>query len=88
MFIRGLTSDLNNVEASRKNRTKQVEIEKEMSKGYWYLSEVIGDRVSLAREAVLTGFSIFPTKEMFDKIKELAAHSGLNKLEVSVKFFF
>eukprot|EP00092_Neocalanus_flemingeri_P016179 GFUD01017511.1.p1 GENE.GFUD01017511.1~~GFUD01017511.1.p1 ORF type:complete len:1648 (+),score=501.50 GFUD01017511.1:169-5112(+) len=80
MFIKGLTSDLNNTEASKKNKSKKAEIESRMAKGFWYLSEVVSDRVSLAREAVLTGFSISPSAEMFDKIKELAAHSGLDKL--------
>jgi len=80
MFIKGLTSDLNNSEACKKNKSKKAEIEGRMATGFWFLSEVVGDRVSLAREAVLTGFSISPTKEMFEKIKELAAYSGLDKL--------
>jgi len=80
MFIKGLTSDLNNSEACKKNKSKKAEIEGRMANGFWYLSEVVSDRVSLAREAVLTGFSIAPTQEMFDKIRELATHSGLDKL--------
>jgi len=80
MFIKGLTSDLNNSEACKKNKTKNAEIESRMATGFWLLSEVVSDRVSLAREAVLTGFSISPSEEMFDKIKELAAFSGLDKI--------
>merc|ERR1712130_144775 len=80
MFIKGLTSDLNNSEACKKNKTKNAEIESRMATGFWLLSEVVSDRVSLAREAVLTGFSISPSKEMFDKIKELASYSGLDKI--------
>jgi len=80
MFIKGLTSDLNNSEASKKNKSKNAEIESRMATGFWFLSEVVSDRVSLAREAVLTGFSISPSKEMFEKIKELAAYSGLDKI--------
>jgi len=80
MFIKGLTSDLNQSEACKKNKSKKAEIEGRMAKGFWYLSEVVSDRVSLAREAVLTGFSICPTKERLDKIKEMAAYSGLDKL--------
>ena len=77
MFIKGLTSDLNNSEACKKNKMKNAEIESRMATGFWFLSEVVSDRISLAREAVLTGFSISPSTEMFDKIKELAAFSGL-----------
>ena len=86
MFIKGLTSDLNNCEACKKNKTKKAEIEGRMAKGFWFLGEVVSDRVSLAREAVLTGFSIAPSKEMFDKIKDLARHSGLDKLVVSLSW--
>ena len=88
MFIKGLTSDLNQSEACKKNKSKKAEIEGRMAKGFWYLSEVVSDRVSLAREAVLTGFSICPTKERLDKIKEMAAYSGLDKLTVSVSFWY
>ena len=37
-------------------------------------------QVTLARECVLTGFSIYPSQEMFEKIVEMAIHSGLDKI--------
>ena len=39
-------------------------------------------QVTLARECVLTGFSIYPSNEMFEKIVEMAIHSGLDKIGV------
>jgi len=82
MFIKGLTSDLNASEASRKNKTKKAEIEKRMAEGFWLLSQVVGEqRLSLLRECVLTGFSIYPTQEGLDRIRELARISGLDKVE-------
>lgn len=39
-------------------------------------------QVTLARECVLTGFSIYPSQEMFEKIVEMAIHSGLDKIGV------
>ena len=80
MFIKGLTSDINRLEAFKKNRTKKEEVEKRLANAFLLLSEIVGDRVSLAREAVLTGFSILPTSGMLEKIKEFAKVSGLDKL--------
>ena len=80
MFIKGLTSDINRLETFKKNRTKKEEVEKRLANAFLLLSEIVGDRVSLAREAVLTGFSILPTSGMLEKIKEFAKVSGLDKL--------
>ena len=100
MFIKGLNCDVNAVEAHRRHRAKRSEIEKRLSRGFWLLSQMMKDRVSLifffcesafmcflyqvtlARECVLTGFSIYPSNEMFEKIVEMAIHSGLDKIGV------
>ena len=80
MFIKGLNNDINNLEAHKKNKTKKAEIEKLLSKSFLRLSEIVSDRLSLAREAVLTGFSIVPTQEALDKIKKFAKISGFDEL--------
>ena len=80
MFIKGLNNDINNLEAHKKNKTKKAEIEKLLSKSFLRLSEIVSDRLSLAREATLTGFSIVPTQEALDKIKMFAKISGFDKL--------
>ncbi len=80
MFIKGLNNDINNLEAFKKNKTKKAEVEKLLSQSFLRLSEIVSDRLSLAREAVLTGFSIVPTLEALDKIKKFAKISGFDKL--------
>ena len=47
MFIKGLNSDVNAVEAHRRHRTKRAEIEKRLSRGFWLLSQMMKDRVIL-----------------------------------------
>ena len=83
MFIKGLTSDINQCETNRRNKSKRLEVEARLANGVWLLREILVERVSLAREAVLTGFSIAPNKQMLDKIRELAKFSGLDKLSES-----
>jgi hypothetical protein len=41
--------------------------------------------VAVSRECVLTAFSIKPSEELLNKIREFAAISGLDKLEVGKK---
>ena len=45
MFIKGLNSDVNAVEAHRRHKTKRSEIEKRLSRGFWLLSQMMKDRV-------------------------------------------
>ena len=80
MMIKGLTSDINQCETNKKNRSKRSEIESRLANGFWSLSEILAEKVSIAREAVLTGFSICPSKQMLDKIRELAKISGLDQI--------
>ena len=80
MMIKGLTSDINQCETNKKNRSKRSEIESRLANGFWSLSEILAEKVSIAREAVLTGFSICPSKQMLDKIRELAKVSGLDQI--------
>ena len=80
MMIKGLTSDINRCEAHKKNRSKRSETESRLANGFWMLSEILAEKVSIAREAVLTGFSICPSKQMLEKIRQLAKISGLDKL--------
>ena len=80
MMIKGLTSDINQCETNKKNRSKRSEIESRLANGFWSLSEILAAKVSIAREAVLTGFSICPSKQMLDKIRELAKVSGLDQI--------
>ena len=69
LFVRGLTSDQNQVLALRRSRARRVEVERRMAVAFCQLSEIVSERPSLAREALLTGFSIAPNQKMFDKIK-------------------
>ena len=80
MMIKGLTSDINQCESNKKNRSKRSETESRLANGFWMLSEILAEKVSIAREVVLTGFSICPSRQMLDKIRELAKISGLDKL--------
>ena len=80
MFIKGLNCDINFCEAHKRHRNKRTEIEKRLARGFWLLSQMVKDRVSLARECVLTGFSISPSEEMFKRIVEFAKLSGLDKI--------
>ena len=80
MMIKGLTSDINQCETNKKNRSKRSETESRLANGFWLLSEILAERVSIAREAVLTGFSICPSKQGLDKIRQMANLSGLDKL--------
>ena len=81
MFIKALTSDINRLEAFKKTKSKRQEIEKLLATSFLTLSEIVSDRTSLAREALLTAFSIVPSQEMLDKIREFAKVSGLDKLD-------
>ena len=85
MFIKGLNCDINSCEAHKRHRSKRTEIEKRLARGFWLLSQMVKDRVSLARECVLTGFSISPSQEMFERIVEFAIHSGLDKIGEKAK---
>ena len=80
IFIKALNSDINKLETLKKNKSKKAEVERLLSQSFLLLSEIVEDRRSLAREAVLTGFSIVPTQEALEKIKHFAKLSGFDQV--------
>ncbi|XP_054719251.1 uncharacterized protein LOC129228593 [Uloborus diversus] len=82
MYIHGLTSDLNFLEAARQadNKESVIEIENHMAAMYFKLSSmfnVINKEISL--ECMLSAFSLDPTKERLDWIKKLSLQISKDK---------
>lgn len=83
MYIRALTTDMNELE-----RLKHVNEEDKMktttsrlARTFSNLAELLDDHVKVARECVLTAFSLEPTKERLKQIEELAKRSGFPVLD-------
>ncbi|XP_035212040.1 uncharacterized protein LOC118186114 isoform X2 [Stegodyphus dumicola] len=82
MYLRGLTSDLNYLEAARQADNKEyvIEIENHMAAMYFKLSSMfnsINKEVSL--ECMLSAFSLDPTKERLEWIKRLSLQIAKEK---------
>ena len=80
MFIKALTTDINKLEVVKKDKVKREKSEKLLAESFLLLSEIVSDRTSLSREALLTGFSIVPSHQMLEMIRQCAKHSGLDKI--------
>lgn len=75
MYVRGLTSDLNYLEAARQADNKEfvIEIENHMAAMYFKLSSMFHSiNKEVALECMLSSFSLDPTKERLDWIKKLS----------------
>uniref|UniRef100_T1IVH3 Zinc finger protein Rlf/292/654 TPR repeats domain-containing protein n=1 Tax=Strigamia maritima TaxID=126957 RepID=T1IVH3_STRMM len=74
LYIKGLTVDLNYLENARMERTSDVnELEIHFANVLCKLAQILGsDHSLLARECFLSAFSINPTKDRLDKLKEFA----------------
>ena len=75
MYVRGLTSDLNYLEAARQADNKEfvIEIENHMAAMYFKLSSMFHSiNKEIALECMLSSFSLDPTKERLDWIKKLS----------------
>lgn len=82
MYVRGLTSDLNYLEAARQadNKENVIEIENHMAAMYFKLATMfntINKEISL--ECMLSSFSLDPTKERLDWIKKLSLQISKEK---------
>lgn len=75
MYIRGLTSDLNFLEAARQADNKEyvIEIENHMAAMYFKLFSLFNTiNKEIALECLLSAFSLDPTKERLEWIKKLS----------------
>ncbi|KAG8191564.1 hypothetical protein JTE90_021169 [Oedothorax gibbosus] len=75
MYIRGLTSDLNFLEAARQADNKEyvIEIENHMAAMYFKLFSLFnGINKEVALECLMSAFSLDPTKERLEWIKKLS----------------
>ncbi|XP_050737679.1 mucin-17-like isoform X2 [Eriocheir sinensis] len=69
LLIRALTMDMNSLEALKLKQTEgsqkeqQIQLEQQMASGFMDLATVFSNHKSVARECVLTAFSLHPTPE-------------------------
>ncbi|XP_033610891.1 serine-rich adhesin for platelets isoform X3 [Cryptotermes secundus] len=78
LYIKGLTTDMNELEQQKmKNDKEKVrEAEVRLSDGFLKLADLVKDNVGVCRECVLTAFSLNPTRVCYERIKEMAVASG------------
>ncbi|KAL1493032.1 hypothetical protein ABEB36_011174 [Hypothenemus hampei] len=83
MYIRALTTDMNELE-----RLKHVKEEEKvklttarLARSFSNLAELLNNHVKVARECILTAFSLEPTKDRLDQIVEFAKQSGFPVLD-------
>ncbi|XP_029034336.2 uncharacterized protein LOC114871918 isoform X2 [Osmia bicornis bicornis] len=81
LYIRALTTDMNELESQKtKSDTEKVrETAKRLSTQFLKLADVVGSNIGIARECVLTAFSLHPTRACYDRIKEIAVACGKTK---------
>lgn len=76
VFCVALTKDINSLETKKYddsvNATDLLAMEKEVSKRYLFLAEVLSGHPDLERECILTAFSMNPTAEFFELVCTLA----------------
>ena len=77
LFIRGLTLDMNDIETvkletNKEDKEKQLlEIEQRMAVGFLELSAIFDSNPLVARECLLTAFSLHPTHDKLLRLKEV-----------------
>nr|XP_023013436.1 uncharacterized protein LOC111503376 isoform X2 [Leptinotarsa decemlineata] len=83
MYIRALTSDMNELERQKDgNETeKATATTSRLAEAFCNLADFLDEHVKVARECVLTAFSLEPTKERLAKIETLARRSGFQVLD-------
>ncbi|CAL1266823.1 unnamed protein product [Larinioides sclopetarius] len=82
MYIRGLTSDLNFLEAARQDDNKEyvIEIEDHMAAMYFKLFTLFNAiNKEIALECLMSAFSLDPTKERLEWIKKLSLQISKEK---------
>ncbi|XP_018306429.1 mucin-4 isoform X2 [Mycetomoellerius zeteki] len=78
LYIRALTTDMNELESqkAKSDKDKVRETAKRLSTQFLKLADVVDSSIGIARECVLTAFSLHPTRTCYDRIKELAVACG------------
>ncbi|XP_012055049.1 PREDICTED: uncharacterized protein LOC105618119 [Atta cephalotes] len=81
LYIRALTTDMNELESqkAKSDKDKVRETAKRLSTQFLKLADVVDSSIGIARECVLTAFSLHPTRTCYDRIKELAVACGKAK---------
>ncbi|KAB7496756.1 Toll-interacting protein [Armadillidium nasatum] len=74
LLIRALTSDMNELEAVKLQakdgpKEEQIRLEHQMADGFMNLATVFALHESVARECVLTAFSLHPTQNRLEELK-------------------
>ncbi|KAI4497985.1 hypothetical protein M0802_006809 [Mischocyttarus mexicanus] len=83
LYIRALTTDMNELESqkAKSDKEKVRETAKRLSTQFLKLADVVGSNIGIARECVLTAFSLHPTRVCYDRIKDIAIACGKIKQE-------
>ncbi|KAJ8923694.1 hypothetical protein NQ315_010275, partial [Exocentrus adspersus] len=83
MYIRALTTDMNELERQKdaNEQEKVTATTSRLAKAFCNLADFLDEHVKVARECVLTAFSLEPTKERLKHIEELAKRSGFQVLD-------
>lgn len=83
MYIRALTTDMNELERQKDadEKEKVTAITSRLAAAFCSLADFLDEHVKVARECVLTAFSLEPTKERLKNIEELAKRSGFQVLD-------
>lgn len=81
LYIRALTTDMNELESqkAKSDKEKARETSKRLSLQFLKLADVVGSNIGIARECVLTAFSLHPTRVCYDRIQEIAVACGKMK---------
>ncbi|XP_034944742.1 LOW QUALITY PROTEIN: formin-J-like [Chelonus insularis] len=83
LYIRALTTDMNELETQKAKSDKDSvhETVKRLSMQFLKLADILDSNIGIARECVLTAFSLHPTRTCYDKIREMAVACGKLKQE-------
>ncbi|VEN39325.1 unnamed protein product [Callosobruchus maculatus] len=84
MYVKMLTAEMNINEVQRDSEeiTSINSTKANLARMLTSLAEFFDDHVNVARECLLTAFSIFPTKERLKGIENLARRSGFEGVEM------
>lgn len=80
LLIRSLTTDMNRLETLKheENAEEETKTKIRMSSAFDKLSRILEEKIEVARECALTGFSLTPTEERLKTIEDFARKSGCN----------
>ncbi|KAJ8981467.1 hypothetical protein NQ317_006993 [Molorchus minor] len=83
MYIRALTTDMNELERAKdgNDQERAAIITSRLAGAFCTMADFLGEHVKVARECVLTAFSLEPTKERLLSIESVARKSGYQVLD-------